>query len=83
MLMLETIPSLQPGVIVQLHDIFWPSDYPSAWADRYYSEQYVLGAYLLARGPKLKVLLANAYVSNDPELSNILAPYGINRSLRV
>jgi Methyltransferase domain len=74
MLLLEVIPSLPSGVIVHLHDIFWPFDYPAAWGDRYYSEQYVLGAYLLAQGPKLKVLLASAYVSRDSELSSILAP---------
>ena len=40
---LEILPALPPGVLVQIHDIFWPVDYPPAWADRYYSEQYMAG----------------------------------------
>lgn len=45
--MLEIIPRLKPGVLVGLHDIFLPDDYPQDWADRYYNEQYLLGCYLL------------------------------------
>ena len=64
---LEVLPTLQPGVIVQVHDIFWPDDYPPQWGWRYYSEQYMLGLYLLLARPQ--VLMANAFVSTDPQLS--------------
>ncbi|MGH9528940.1 MAG: class I SAM-dependent methyltransferase [Terriglobales bacterium] len=46
---LEVIPRLNPGVIVHVHDIFLPSDYPrravlqNLW---FWSEQYLLQAFL-------------------------------------
>ena len=54
---------------MQFHDIMLPDDYPPEWADRFYSEQYVLAAYLLAEGDRLDVELPVHYVSRDPELS--------------
>lgn len=73
-LMLDVIPNLAPGVIVHIHDIFWPYDYPGDWVDKYFSEQYILGAYLIAEWPRLKILLANTYISLDKTLSAILDP---------
>lgn len=35
----EVIPSLRSGVVVHIHDIFLPDDYPPEWADRGYDEQ--------------------------------------------
>jgi len=46
---LEIIPTLQPGVIVHIHDIFTPKDYPSYWVlqmMRLWNEQYLLEAFL-------------------------------------
>jgi hypothetical protein len=71
---LDVIPRLRPGVLVHLHDIFLPWDYPPAWADRFYSEQYLLAVALLAEGPHLEILLPNAFVSLDDELRRVLEP---------
>ena len=71
---LDVIPRLPAGVIVQVHDIFWPKDYPAMWGRRYYSEQYMLGMLLIAARSKIKVLLANAFIDQDPELAEIAAP---------
>ena len=71
---LEIVPRLKPGVLVEFHDIMLPFDYPLAWKDWYYSEQYVLAAYLLAEGNKFDILLPNIFISSDPELSRILFP---------
>lgn len=71
---LEVLPRLQRGVRVQIHDICLPYDYPPGWEDRYYSEQYVLAAYLLGGGGRSTVLLPNAFVSGDLELARILDP---------
>lgn len=71
---LDILPRLKKGTFVQFHDVFLPFDYPPQWKDRHYSEQYMLAAYLLAEGNKLDVLLPNAFVGVDPELSNILLP---------
>ena len=69
--MLEVMPRLPPGVIIHFHDITWPFDYPQEIFDRYYSEQYLLGAYLLAKGQRIKPILTNYFISQDPELSSL------------
>jgi methyltransferase family protein len=71
---LDVIPRLKPGVLVQIHDVMLPHDYPTVWIDRFYSEQYLLAAYLLARGHRINILLPNAFISGDNELSKILTP---------
>lgn len=64
---LELMPRLKPGVIVHIHDIFLPWDYPPEWKKRMYSEQYVLAAMLLCPQPLFKVLLPILFISKDPE----------------
>jgi hypothetical protein len=71
---LEVLPALEPGVLVGIHDIYLPYDYPSEWSDRYYSEQYLLAAYLLAQGTSIEVALASQYVSHESRLAGILEP---------
>lgn len=41
-------PRLKPGVIVHLHDIFLPDDYPADWLIRGYNEQNALIGWLLS-----------------------------------
>ena len=46
---LEILPRLSKGVIVHIHDIFFPYDYPKKWIiemRRFWSEQYLLQAFL-------------------------------------
>jgi hypothetical protein len=45
---LDVLPNLPEGVIVHVHDIYLPYDYPQFMCDRFYSEQYGLAAFLLA-----------------------------------
>ncbi|HEY6146176.1 MAG TPA: class I SAM-dependent methyltransferase [Thermoanaerobaculia bacterium] len=71
---LDILPRLKPGILVHFHDIFLPFDYPSDWVDRYYSEQYLLAAYLLAGGDAFRVLWAANFVSGDERLSAMIAP---------
>lgn len=43
------LPALRPGVIVHIHDIFWPFEYPEAWITGYnrsWNEAYLLRAFL-------------------------------------
>ena len=67
-LVLEVIPRLRPGVILHIHDIFLPWDYPAEWSSRYYSEQYLLASLLLAQPARFRLLVSNAFVSYEPEL---------------
>jgi len=71
---LEVLPRLAPGVVVGFDDIYLPYDYPPEWSDRFYSEQYLLAAWLLGGGAGFEVISPNAFVTRDPALSSILAP---------
>lgn len=73
-LFIDVLPRLRSGVLVQIHDILLPYDYPSDWAGRWYSEQYLLAALLLARGRAFETILPNMFISHDEELRSILAP---------
>src|SRR3712207_7395472 len=45
---LEILPRLRPGVLVHVHDIFLPGEYPRDWVlgpeHRFWNEQYLLQA---------------------------------------
>jgi len=44
-LFFEILPSLQPGAMVHIHDIFLPDEYPKRWVideGRNWNEQYVV-----------------------------------------
>ncbi|AKF86209.1 Methyltransferase domain-containing protein [Myxococcus fulvus] len=46
---LELLPRLKKGVVVHVHDIFLPAEYPRAWVlehRRFWTEQYLLQAFL-------------------------------------
>ena len=61
-IVLEVLPRLAPGVVVHVHDILLPYEYPPGFmADfgLYWTEQYLLQAFL-AMNPGYEVLLANA-----------------------
>jgi hypothetical protein len=48
-ILLEILPRLAPGVVVHLHDIFLPYEYPRVWLEDYglyWGEQYLLQAFL-------------------------------------
>ncbi len=48
-LFFQVLPRLAPGVVVHLHDIFLPREYPRAWVmeqHRFWTEQYLLQAFL-------------------------------------
>ena len=71
---IEILPKLPAGVLVHIHDVFLPWDYRPDWTNRYYSEQYLLAAMLLAEGSRYEIVLPAFYVYNHAELSSILSP---------
>lgn len=71
---LEILPKLKPGVVIHMHDIYLPFDYPQFMCDRFYSEQYGLAIYLLANPSQVKILLPNYFISEDSELSAVISP---------
>jgi Methyltransferase domain len=75
-LFLEVLPRLKPGVIVHVHDIFFPFDYPRDWMVekfRFWTEQYLLQAFLIFNS-EFEVLIANSYL-NHYHLSELKAAF--------
>jgi predicted O-methyltransferase YrrM len=58
----EVLPRLAPGVIVHIHDIFLPLDYPKHWVfgGRSWNEQYLVQAMLTFTNA-FKILFSCAY----------------------
>jgi hypothetical protein len=59
----EVLPRLAPGVVVHLHDIFWPFEYPRAWAvdeNRSWNELYAVRAFL-THNREWEILFFNDY----------------------
>jgi len=71
---MEILPRLKKGVIVHIHDIYLPYDYPQFMCDRFYSEQYGLAFYLLANPSKYQTLLPNYFISEDKDLADYISP---------
>ncbi|WP_375463128.1 class I SAM-dependent methyltransferase [uncultured Methylobacterium sp.] len=65
----EILPRLTPGVLVHIHDIFIPDDYPTAWNHRLYNEQYLLAAMLMCGRPPFRVVAPIAYICQDAGMS--------------
>ncbi len=64
-LFLEVLPRLQPGVVVQVHDVFLPFEYRRDWVEdglRFWNEQYLVQAFL-AFNSAFRVLVANSYLN--------------------
>ena len=69
---MEVLPTLPAGVIVEIHDIYLPFDYPQDMCDRAYSEQYVLAAFLLSNPGRYKTILPNIFISRDTALQGYM-----------
>ncbi|TWI83093.1 methyltransferase family protein [Lacibacter cauensis] len=71
---MEVLPRLKAGVVVQVHDIYLPYDYPQNMCDRFYAEQYMLATMLLSNTERYEIIAPNFYMSEDDELNKILEP---------
>jgi hypothetical protein len=61
---LEILPRLRKGVLVHLHDVFLPAEYPREWVvrqRRFWNEQYLLQAFL-AFNDAFEVVWAGSYM---------------------
>jgi predicted O-methyltransferase YrrM len=70
-LFLEVLPQLRPGVLIHVHDIFFPAQYPKEWVLEkfiFWNEQYLLQAFL-AFNDSFKTVWAGRFMSlRHPEL---------------
>jgi predicted O-methyltransferase YrrM len=59
----EILTSLQKGVLIHFHDIFWPFEYPKEWIleGRAWNEAYILRAFL-EFNESFEILLFSSYL---------------------
>ena len=74
----KIFPLLNKGVFVQIHDIFFPYDYPMDWlkAGRFWNEQYFLYVFL-QYNTKFKIYFCNSYAGfkHNEKLKEIQEDY--------
>lgn len=69
-LFFHVLPRLRPGVIVHVHDIFFPFEYPDHWLDerRSWNENYLLRAFL-THSDTFEIMLFSSWLwEMHPEL---------------
>lgn len=71
--MLDVLPRLKPGVLVHVHDIPLPWDYPDMFTDWYWSEAYILAAYIIGAAARLRPVFPTAWVCRQPEFEDWFA----------
>lgn len=75
---LELLPTLAPGVVVHVHDVFMPRDYLAQWLlddGRLWNEQYLLEAFL-TDNDRWQVIAALNYLHHAyPEALRRTCPY--------
>jgi len=59
----KLLPSLPPGVIIHIHDIYLPYDYANNVANQLWTEQYILAAMIMGGFKGYEVLYPAFYVS--------------------
>jgi hypothetical protein len=65
---LDVLPRLPDGVLVGIHDITLPADYPPGWNGFHFNEQYLLACFLLGGTPWMQVELASLFAASDEQL---------------
>jgi hypothetical protein len=81
-IVLEVLPRLAEGVVVHLHDIFLPYEYPKKWLEDYglyWTEQYLLQAFLaLNSGYEVLAALHALQRGRRDQLADVLAPAAVD-----
>ena len=70
---IDILPRLKPGVIIHIHDITLPYDYPDSYKDWYWNEQYLLAVYLMSSMEKITPLLPTAYICQNQKLRKLIS----------
>jgi hypothetical protein len=63
---IDVLPRLKPGVIVHVHDICLPYDYPEVYRKWYWNEQYLLAVYMMGNRARIRPLLPTAFICKSP-----------------
>jgi hypothetical protein len=74
------LPSLPKGIIIHIHDIYLPFDYPEGAQKQLWTEQYILAGMMLGGFSGFEVIYPNYYISQtNDEIKKALV--GVNDSL--
>jgi hypothetical protein len=78
----KILPKLPVGMLVHVHDIFLPYDYPTNYDQLCYTEQYLLFC-LLSGSPRYKTALATHFLSRNHsrEMQQTFGEIAANNSL--
>jgi len=69
-LFLHVLPRLAPGVVVHVHDVFWPFEYPARWLEqrRDWTEAYLVHAFLAGNAGWEILFFSSWFWQCHPEL---------------
>jgi hypothetical protein len=72
----QLLPSLPSGVLVHVHDIFLPYDYPNLYDSWWHTEEYLL-ACTLAHSTRYRVVMATHWLSrvHGAEMEKTFGPF--------
>jgi len=74
------LPRLKKGVIIHIHDIFYPFEYPKEWIEQQkcYNEVYLIHSFLM-NNDSFEILLFNSWVKyKQIEWLKLNAPFCLN-----
>jgi predicted O-methyltransferase YrrM len=74
---LEILPILRSGVLIHIHDIFTPEDYPEEWVfygNNFWNEQYLLEAFLTLNNDFSIIGSTNYLLYNQFEIFSSVHP---------
>jgi predicted O-methyltransferase YrrM len=73
---LEVLPRIRPDVLIHVHDISLPWDYPPEYVDWYWNEQYMLATWIQAAPDRVKPLFPAFYLCHMPRFAaEMLEPF--------
>ncbi len=77
--MIDVLPRLKPGVIIHIHDIALPYDYPDMFVDWYWNEQYMLAVYLMNARSRIEPLFPTCFVCQDGRFHDLFSQIPLDR----
>lgn len=70
---IDILPRLNPGVLIHIHDIHLPYDYPEWAKPWYWNEQYMLAVYMMAAKDRIDPVLPTGFICRDAAFEDDLA----------
>jgi hypothetical protein len=69
----DILPRIKPGVVIHIHDVKLPYDYPDAYKEWSWNEQYLLAVYLTASVENVIPLLPTACICRNEKLRALIS----------